>query len=208
MCGPGFGVASWLARRHRYRMLRPMMTSADPRIVPYDGVTPTVANGVFIADTARVIGDVHLGEQTSIWYGTVIRGDVFPIRIGARVSVQDGTIVHVTTDRFATTVGDDVTVGHRAVLHGCTIEDGALVGMGAVVMDEAVVGAGAMVAAGALVTPGTVIPPGMVAMGLPARPVRPLRDVERDFLTYSARHYVDISRNYLAQGQGCVEVLA
>lgn len=186
-------------------MLPSMATTNDPRIVPYNGLTPRIASGVFIADTARVIGDVHLGEGTSVWYSTVVRGDVFPIRIGARVSLQDGAIVHVTTDRYATTVGDDVTVGHRAVLHGCTVEDGALIGMGAIVMDEAVIGAGAIVAAGALVSPGTVIPPGMVAMGSPARAVRPLRDNERAFLTYSAGHYVDIAKVYLARGDGRVE---
>jgi len=186
-------------------MLPAMVTSNDPRIVPYNGLVPTIAPGVFVADTARVIGDVHLGEGTSVWYSTVVRGDVFPIRIGARVSLQDGTVVHVTTDRYATTVGDDVTVGHRAVLHGCTVEDGALIGMGAVVMDQAVIGAGSMVAAGALVSPGTVIPPGMVAMGSPARAVRPLRDNERAFLTYSAGHYVDIAKVYLARGDGRVE---
>lgn len=186
-------------------MLPRMAASPDPRIVAYGDVTPTLGREVFVADTARVIGDVHIGDQTSVWYGTVVRGDVFPIRVGDRVSLQDGTIVHVTTGRFATTIGNDVTVGHRAVLHGCTIGDGALIGMNAVVMDEAVVGAGAMVAAGALVTPGTVIPPGMVAMGSPARPVRPLRDVEREFLTYSASHYVDIAATYLAAGQGRVE---
>jgi gamma-carbonic anhydrase len=182
-----------------------MAASADPRFVAYDGVTPTLGQEVFVADTARVIGDVRIGDSSSVWYGTVVRGDVFPIRIGERVSLQDGTVVHVTTDRFATTVGDDVTVGHRAVLHGCTVGDGALIGMNAVVMDEAVVGAGAMVAAGALVTPGTVIPPGMVAMGSPARAVRPLRDTEREFLTYSARHYVDIAATYLSTGEGRAE---
>jgi len=186
-------------------MLPLMACSPDPRFVAYEGVTPTLGQQVFVADTARVIGDVHLGDDTSVWYGTVVRGDVFHIRVGARVSLQDGTVVHVTTDRYATTIGDDVTVGHRAVLHGCTVGDGALIGMNAVVMDEAVIGPGAMVAAGALVTPGTVIPPGMVAMGSPARPVRPLRDVEREFLTYSARHYVDIAATYLATGQGRVE---
>lgn len=182
-----------------------MHSSKDPRLVPYQGVIPRIAQGVFIADTARVIGDVHLGEGTSVWYGTVVRGDVFPIRIGARVSLQDGSVVHVTTGRFSTTVGDDVTVGHRAVLHGCTVEDGALIGMGAVVMDEAVIGAGAMVAAGSLVAPGTHIPAGMVAMGSPARAVRPVRDMERAFMAYSAPHYVDIAKTYLAQGDGRVE---
>ena len=182
-----------------------MSASADPRFVAYGDLMPTVDERVFVADTARVIGDVHIGAGSSIWYATVVRGDVFPIRIGARVSLQDGTVVHVTTDRYATTIEDDVTVGHRAVLHGCTIEAGALVGMNAVVMDQAVIGAGAMVAAGALVTPGTVIPPGMVAMGSPARPVRPLRDQERQFLTYSAGHYVDIAATYLAAGEGVVE---
>ena len=186
-------------------MLLRMVSCPDPRLVAYGDVTPTLGRDVFVADTARVIGDVHIGDQTSVWYGTVVRGDIFHIRIGDRVSLQDGTVVHVTTGRFATTIGNDVTVGHRAVLHGCTVCDGALIGMNAVVMDEAVVGAGAMVAAGALVTPGTVIPEGMVAMGSPARSVRPLRDVERDFLTYSARHYVDIAATYLASGHGQVK---
>ena len=182
-----------------------MESAPDPRLVPFKGVMPRIAEGVFVADTARVIGDVHLGEGTSVWYGTVVRGDVYPIHIGARVSLQDGTVVHVTTGRFATHVGDDVTVGHRAVLHGCTVEEGALIGMGAVVMDEAVIGAGAMVAAGSLVAPGTQIPAGMVAMGSPARPVRPVRDHERTFMTYSALHYVDIAKAYLARGDGRVE---
>ncbi|MDP6944469.1 MAG: gamma carbonic anhydrase family protein [Myxococcota bacterium] len=185
-----------------------MTASADPRFVAYDGVAPTIGREVFVADTARVIGDVHLGDGTSVWYGTVVRGDVFHIRIGDRVSLQDGTVVHVTTGRFATTVGNDVTVGHRAVLHGCTVGDGALIGMNATVMDEAVIGAGAMVAAGALVAPGTVIPPGMVAMGSPARAMRPLRDHEREFLTYSAGHYVDIAQTYLASGEGRVEAMS
>lgn len=182
-----------------------MESPDDPRLVPFKGVTPRIAPGVFIADTARVIGDVHLGEGTSVWYSTVVRGDVFPIRIGARVSLQDGTIVHVTTGRFATNIGDDVTVGHRAVLHGCTVEDGALIGMGAVVMDEAVIGAGAMVAAGSLVAPGTHIPAGMVAMGSPARAVRPVRELEKTFMAYSAVHYVDIAKAYLERGDGRVE---
>jgi len=182
-----------------------MNSSKDPRIVPYLGVKPHIGEGVFIADSARVIGDVHLGAGTSVWYGTVLRGDVFPIRIGERVSLQDGSVVHVTTGRFSTTVGNDVTVGHRAVLHGCTVEDGALIGMGAIVMDEALIGAGAMVAAGSLVSPGTKIPPGMVAMGSPARPVRPTRDMEKAFLLYSAKHYVDIAKNYLEAGEGCIE---
>ena len=174
-------------------------------VLPFEGTTPEVPDSSRIMYGASVIGDVVLGDDVSIWFGAIVRGDVEPIRIGARSNIQDNAVVHVTDGSFSTTIGENVTVGHRAVLHGCTVEDGALVGMNAVVMDEAVIGAGAMVAAGSLVTPGTVIPPGMVAMGSPARALRPLRDVEREFLTYSARHYVDIAAAYLADGQGRVE---
>ena len=174
----------------------------DPRCVPYRGLWPTVAPRVFIADTARVIGDVHLGEGTSVWYGTVVRGDVHRIRIGARVNLQDQTVVHVTTDVHPTVIEDDVTIGHRAVLHGCTVRRGALIGMGAIVMDEADIGAFAMVGAGALVTPGTLIPPRTLAVGSPARVKRDLRPEELAHLEHSAKHYVGIAGRYLDAGHG------
>jgi carbonic anhydrase/acetyltransferase-like protein (isoleucine patch superfamily) len=175
---------------------------SDPRIVPHHGVTPSLAPSVFVADTARVIGDVEIGEASSIWYGAVVRGDVFHIRIGARVNIQDMTMIHVTTDRFATVIEDDVTVGHKAMLHGCTIRRGALIGMGATIMDQAVIGEEAMVAAGAVVTPGTEVPPRTLMVGAPARPRRSLSEEELDDLRRSASHYAALAQTYTASGNG------
>lgn len=169
----------------------------DVRIQPFRGVLPRLGDRVFVADTARVIGDVEMGEGSSVWYGAVIRGDVHHIRIGCRVNVQDLTVIHVTTGVHPTLIGDDVTIGHRAILHGCTVERGALIGMGAIIMDEAVIGEGAMIGAGALVTPGTIIPPRTLAVGAPARPRRPLTDAEIASLEHSAQHYVNIAASYL-----------
>ena len=121
------------------------------------------------------------------------------IRIGERVNLQDNSVLHVTTDTHATIIGNDVTVGHRVILHGCTVHDGALIGMGAIVMDRAVVGAGALVAAGALVVEGTEVPPGMLAMGAPAKVKRPLTEQERAYLAYASGHYVNIARQYVSQ---------
>lgn len=168
-------------------------------ILPFGELVPRVADDSFIAPGAHVIGDVHLGAQSSVWFGTVIRADVFHIRIGDRTNIQDNSVVHVTTDRNATIVGNDVTVGHRAILHGCTIEDGALIGMGAIIMDRAVVGAGALIAAGSIVTEGMVIPPGVLAVGSPARPKRDLTDAERQYMAWSAPHYCEIAAQYTSQ---------
>ena len=168
-------------------------------ILRYDGKSPKLGANVYIADGATVIGDVEIGEDSSVWFGTVIRGDVFHIRIGARTNVQDNSVIHVTTGKHATVVGDDVTIGHRVILHGCTVKNGALIGMGATVMDRAVVEEGALVAAGSLVTEGMVVPAGMVAMGAPAKIRRPVSDAEREYLAYAGPHYVDIAKKYLAE---------
>jgi len=180
----------------------------DPRIVPHHGVTPTVAHDVFVADTARVIGDVHIGRGSSVWYGAVLRGDVFHIRIGERVNIQDMTMIHVTTGLHATVIGDDATIGHQAMLHGCTIESGALIGMGAMVMDEAVIGHEALIAAGAVVTPGTVVEPRTLMVGAPARPRRALHDEELEHLRWSAAHYAELAAGYRDSGHGRLEVLS
>jgi carbonic anhydrase/acetyltransferase-like protein (isoleucine patch superfamily) len=153
-------------------------------------------------DGATVVGDVEIGEDSSVWPGVVLRGDVNFIRVGARTNLQDGTVVHVTTATHPTVVGDDVTVGHRAVLHGCVIHDRCLVGIGAVVLDGAVVGPDAMVGAGALVPPGAVVPPGMLFLGAPARPKRPLTPDEVAGLRRSAASYVELAARYRAQGWG------
>ena len=121
----------------------------------YNGIRPRLGRGVFIAENAAVIGDVVIGEDSSIWYATVVRGDVMPIRIGARTSIQDNTVIHVTSDFSGTTIGDDCTIGHSAIIHACTVEDRCLVGMGAILLDGCVIGRGSFVGAGALVTPGT-----------------------------------------------------
>ena len=177
---------------------------SDPRIVPHHGVTPTLASDVFIADTARVIGDVHMGPGSSLWYGAVLRGDVFHIRLGARVNIQDMAMVHVTHDRFPTLIEDDVTVGHKAMLHGCTVKRGALIGMGAMVMDEAVIGEEALVAAGAVVTPGTLVEPRWLMVGSPARPRRELRPEELLRLRRSAEHYAALAQGYRDEGHGAL----
>jgi len=147
----------------------------DPRIVAFEGHVPVFAEDVFVADTARVIGRVTLGRGSSVWYGAVLRGDVHTITVGARVNVQDGTIVHVTAGRHATVIEDDVTIGHRAVIHGCHLGARALIGMGAVILDGAVIGADSVIGAGSVVSPRTVIPEGVLALGAPAKVVRPLR---------------------------------
>jgi len=163
-----------------------------------DGKRPQVGRGVFLAETCAVIGDVVIGDDSSIWYATVVRGDVMPIRIGARSNIQDGTIVHVTSGKFGTTIGDDVTIGHGAIVHACTVEDFCLIGMGSTILDGARIGRGSLVGAGALVTPGTVIPPGSLVLGAPARVKRPVNEQEREQITYGAAHYVELARRYLA----------
>jgi len=172
--------------------------SEDPRIRAYRGVAPTLGRGVFVADSARVIGDVHLGDGASVWFGTVVRGDVHTIRIGNNVNLQDNSVVHVTSGRHATTIEDDVTVGHRAIIHGATVRRGSLIGMGAIILDGAEIGPEAMIGAGALVTPGTRIPEGMLALGSPAKAVRALREDERVKLRESAEHYASLAAEYLA----------
>ncbi len=163
-----------------------------------DGKRPTIGHGVFLAETCAVIGDVVIGDESSIWYSTVVRGDVMPIRIGARTSLQDGTIIHVTSGFSGTTIGSDCTIGHAAVIHACTVEDECLIGMGAIVLDGARIGRGSFVGAGALVTPGTDIPPGSFVLGAPARVRRPVNDKEREQIAYGAAHYVELARRYLA----------
>jgi gamma-carbonic anhydrase len=162
------------------------------------GKRPVIGRGVFLAETCAVIGDVEIGDESSIWYSTVVRGDVMPIRIGARTSIQDGTVIHVTAGRFGTTIGSDCTVGHSAIIHACTVEDFCLIGMGSILLDGACIGRGSLVGAGALVTPGTVIPPGSLVLGSPARVKRPINDKEREQIEYGATHYVELSRTYLA----------
>jgi carbonic anhydrase/acetyltransferase-like protein (isoleucine patch superfamily) len=169
-------------------------------IYELNGVRPRLGRDVFVAEGARVIGDVHLGDEASVWFGAVLRGDYMPIRVGARTNIQDNAVVHITSEQFATTLGDDVTVGHAAIVHGCTIGSGCLVGMGSIVLDGAVVGEGSFVAAGSLVTPGTVIPPRSFVVGRPAKVMRSVTDRDLAVIRESASRYVQYAREFEA---GC-----
>lgn len=164
--------------------------------LPYRGVLPTIHATAFVAPGAQVIGDVEIGEGSSLWFNVVLRGDVNHIRIGARTNVQDGTVVHVTGGGHSTIVGDDVTIGHMALLHACTLESGSFVGMRACVMDGAVVESGAMVAAGALVTPGKRVKSGELWAGAPAKFMRNLTEAEQAEIVDSARRYAELARRY------------
>jgi len=169
--------------------------------MPYEGVSPKIAPDAFIASTAVVIGAVEIGAEASIWFGCVLRGDSNSIRIGARTNIQDGTIIHVNHEREGamgtkTVIGADVTVGHMALLHACTVEDGAFIGMKACLMDGVVVESGGMVAAGALVTPGKRVRKGELWAGSPAKLMRPLSDKEMAYFAYSAKHYCDVAASY------------
>jgi carbonic anhydrase/acetyltransferase-like protein (isoleucine patch superfamily) len=162
------------------------------------GVSPRVAADAFVAPTAAVIGDVQIGSQSGIWFHCVLRGDTNFIRIGARSNIQDGTIIHVNSGRFPTIIGDDVTVGHAAVIHACTLHDRTFVGMGATVLDGAEIAEGGMLAAGALLTPGKRIGPGEIWQGSPARFWRVLSDDDQAKFARIAVHYVELAQRYLA----------
>jgi carbonic anhydrase/acetyltransferase-like protein (isoleucine patch superfamily) len=178
-------------------------------IRPFNGQLPVLGERVYVDTAATVIGDVVLGDDVSIWPGTVVRGDVNHIRIGARTNVQDGTIVHVTHDGpftrpggFPTVIGADVTIGHAAVIHACTLEDACLIGMHATVLDGAIVCKYGFVGAGAVVSPGKVVGERELWLGNPARMVRVLGDREIEALYYSAANYVKLKDAYLAGSSG------
>ncbi len=174
-----------------------------PHLRPYLGIFPKLGERAYVDPAASVIGDVVIGDDASIWPGAVVRGDVHYIRIGARTNIQDGAIVHVTHagpytgDGFPCVIGDDVTIGHAAVIHACTIEDACLIGMHATVLDGAVVKKHGFVAAGAVIAPGKVVGEGELWMGQPARRVRVLDAAQIEQLYYSAAHYVKLKDRYL-----------
>jgi gamma-carbonic anhydrase len=165
-------------------------------IYPYKGKYPIIHPTALIAEHSTILGDVVIGEDASVWFGAVIRGDVNSIRIGARTNIQDNSMLHVTWDQFALNIGADVTIGHSAVLHGCTILDCALIGMGAIILDGAVVQSESLVGAGSLVRQGFVVPEGMLVGGVPARVLRPLTSAEREGIRESAEHYVMYKAEY------------
>ncbi len=168
----------------------------------FQGISPKISDSAYIDEDAVVIGDVTIGADSSVWPTVAIRGDVQKITIGARTNIQDGSVIHVTADNefnpggFPTTIGDGVTVGHKAILHACTIEDYALVGMGAIILDGAIVRAKALVGAGSVVGPGKDIEGGYLWLGSPAKKIRQLSEKEMAYLEFSAQHYVDLKNKY------------
>lgn len=168
-------------------------------IRPFRNVHPQIHRTAFVADTAQIIGDVQVGDQASIWFGTVVRGDMFYIRIGDRTNVQDNCVLHTRTGEKPTILEDEVTVGHSVTLHGCYVEQGSLIGIGSIVLDDVRVGAQSLVAAGSLVAPGTKIPPRSLVMGMPARVKRALSDEEVANLAKYWQNYVEYSRAYLSE---------
>jgi carbonic anhydrase/acetyltransferase-like protein (isoleucine patch superfamily) len=160
---------------------------------------PEVHESVYIAETAVVIGDVKVGQNSSIWFGCVVRGDVNQIRIGERTNVQDNTVIHVSSHDHATVLEDEVTIGHGVTLHGCYVETGSLIGIGAILLDGVFIGKNSLVAAGSLVTPGTHIPPRSLVMGSPARVKRELTEEELAGLPKFWQNYVELSKVYLAE---------
>ena len=170
-------------------------------ITSYMGVSPQVADTAFVAPGAQIIGDVHIGAHSSVWFNCVLRGDCYFIRIGENSNIQDNTVIHVTQGRFGTVIGSFVTVGHSAVLHGCTVKDRCLIGIGAIVLDDVTIGEESFIAAGSLVTPGTVIPPRSMVMGAPAKVRRAVTDEEVARIDEHWQHYVEYKNQYLLEGR-------
>jgi len=171
-------------------------------LYPFDGKRPELHATAFVAPSASVIGDVTMGEEASVWYGCVLRGDTNWIRIGARSNVQDGTIVHVNAGTMPTEIGTDVTIGHACIIHACTLRDRAFVGMGATVLDKAVIEEGGMLGAGGLLAPGKRIGPNELWLGAPARLVRVMSAEERAGWDRTAAHYVELARRHRASLSG------
>ena len=185
--------------RFRFVRERPEQSvrAGGDMIRPFRGTHPRIHPTAFIEESAQVVGDVHVGEEASVWFNAVVRGDVYYIRIGNLTNVQDGTVIHVSTGTHATVLEDEVTVGHNVTLHGCHVERGCLIGIGSILMDGVRVGAQSLIGAGSLLTPGTQVPPRSLVLGSPARVKRELTDDELAFLDRSWRNYVELKAKYL-----------
>ena len=153
------------------------------------GFTPQLGNNCFLADNAVVVGDVVMGDNCTVWFNAVVRGDVNSIRIGNNTNIQDGAVIHCTYQKAKTTIGNNVSIAHTAVVHGCTIEDNVLVGMGAIIMDDAIIGTGSVIAAGAIILPKTIVAPGSVYAGVPAKKVKDTGDEMKEVIQRTARNY-------------------
>ena len=168
-------------------------------IRPYRGLSPTIAHDTYIDISAQVIGDVHLGAQSSVWMNAVLRGDTHTIRVGARTNIQDCAVLHGMRGLHPVIVGDGCTIGHNATVHGCTIEDDVLIGIGSVVLNGAHIGKGSIIAAGAVIPEGTQIPAGSLVTGVPGKILRTVTAADLDLIHISANNYLDYIRTYLAE---------
>ena len=168
-------------------------------IKKFNGKSPTIPDSCYISESVDLIGDVKLGTNVSLWFGAVVRGDMHFITIGNRSNIQDNSVIHVTTNISPTRIGNEVTVGHNAIIHGATIEDRCLIGMGSIIMDDVVVGAGSIIGAGALLPPNMIIPPRSLVVGLPAKVIRHTTDKELAMIIDRAQHYIDFSQKYKNQ---------
>ena len=175
------------------------MNRLNGRILPYKGMMPKLDPTVFVTEGCYIIGDVEIGKDSSVWFGSVIRGDVFHIRIGERTNIQDNSIIHVTHDIYPTIIGNDVTIGHGVILHGCTLNDFCLIGMGAKVLDQAVIGSYSLIGAGTVVREKFVVPEGVLVAGVPGKIVRDLKPDEIERLKESSSNYMNYVQSYLNQ---------
>lgn len=162
----------------------------------FKDLLPQIDSSTYVEESANIIGDVVIGEKSSIWFNSVIRGDVNYIRIGSKTNIQDSCVLHVTKDTHPLIIGNEVTVGHNVTLHGCTVKDRCLIGMGAIILDGAEVGEDSMVAAGCLVKQGMIVPPKTLVVGVPARIARPLTEKEIKRIKQSAQNYIDYAKSY------------
>ena len=165
-------------------------------IKSFKGKSPTIPNSCYISESVDIIGDVVMGEHVSIWFGTVVRGDMHSIKIGDRSNIQDNSVIHVTTDISPTIIGDEVTIGHNAIIHGATIQDRCLIGMGSIIMDDAIIGMGSIIGAGAVVPPNMKVPPRSLVVGLPGKIIRKTTDEEFEMIIERAQHYIDFALEY------------
>jgi len=168
-------------------------------ILPFDGKTPRLGERVFVAENATLVGDVTLADDASVWYQAVLRGDGLPIRIGARTNVQDLSMIHVTAGGHGATIGDDVTIGHRAIVHACTVGDRCLIGMGCILLDGCVIGDDCIVGAGAVVPPGVQVPPRSLVLGMPGQIKRSLTDRDLASILDFGSKYLTLKAKYLAR---------
>ncbi|MBC8213615.1 MAG: gamma carbonic anhydrase family protein [Candidatus Marinimicrobia bacterium] len=166
-------------------------------IKQFQDKSPIIPKSCYISESVDIIGNVTLGEEVNVWFGTVIRGDMNFIRIGERTNIQDNCTVHVTTDTAPTVIGNNVTIGHNAIIHGCKIEDGCLIGMGSIIMDNAQIGEGSIIGAGSVITENSLIPPRSLCLGIPGKIIRQVTDKEYAGILERAEHYVQFSKKYL-----------